>query len=389
MRLRLSLPRVAPEQRHLPATCPRRGCGGQQFKCYQRRLPKRVVDRDQSHVAAERWRCVRCDRTFRVYPVGVSRAHHSAAIAGLGVMLYVLGLSYRGVEDVLSALGWPVARMTVYRDVQAAGERVQQLRQARRAAGGVPVRVLGVDLTRVACRGKQIAVGVAVDDTTGVDLEVRVLAGEDAATLLAWVQELAAAVGAEVVLTDDANVFPGVVEALGLGQQVCRAHVLRHVGATVDALVAAVEAGGLSPPPLGVSATSDQVLADIAAIDDLIHGYPHDGAEQLAGLHRRYQAAPGPKPGETASLWYRLRLWTLDLSESWGRFTLYQRWRGPDGQRMDGTNNSTERAIGWSVKDRYRTMRGYKRARSVENVGSLTGWLRTEPPRCALRAAVE
>ena len=38
---------------------------------------------------------------------------------------------------------------------------------------------------------------------------------------------------------------------------------------------------------------------------------------------------------------------------------------------MDGTNNACERAIGWWVKERYRTMRGYKREASVQNVSRL------------------
>jgi hypothetical protein len=41
---------------------------------------------------------------------------------------------------------------------------------------------------------------------------------------------------------------------------------------------------------------------------------------------------------------------------------------------MDGTNNATERSIGWRVKERYRTMRGYKRTASVLNVSRLIAW---------------
>jgi hypothetical protein len=56
------------------------------------------------------------------------------------------------------------------------------------------------------------------------------------------------------------------------------------------------------------------------------------------------------------------RLW-----DNWKRLTL-------DQQRddLDGTNNSCERVIGWWIKERYRTMRGYKRQDSVRNVVSLT-----------------
>ena len=43
---------------------------------------------------------------------------------------------------------------------------------------------------------------------------------------------------------------------------------------------------------------------------------------------------------------------------------------------VDGTNNGCERAIGWWDKERYRTMRGYKRPQSVVNVSLLLAELR-------------
>jgi hypothetical protein len=46
---------------------------------------------------------------------------------------------------------------------------------------------------------------------------------------------------------------------------------------------------------------------------------------------------------------------------------------------VNETNNATEQVIGWSIKERYRTMRGYKREESIINVGQLTAWLREEP----------
>ncbi len=47
---------------------------------------------------------------------------------------------------------------------------------------------------------------------------------------------------------------------------------------------------------------------------------------------------------------------------------------------FDGTNNVTEQVIGQCVKERYRTIRGYKRNASILNVSSLIGWLRMHGP---------
>ena len=71
---------------------------------------------------------------------------------------------------------------------------------------------------------------------------------------------------------------------------------------------------------------------------------------------------------------YRLRLLSLDHWNLWRRLTLYRYWRGANDITLDGTNNAWERAIGWWVKKRHRSMRGYKRPQSVLNVGRLITW---------------
>ncbi|TAH51632.1 MAG: hypothetical protein EYC68_09720 [Chloroflexota bacterium] len=79
-------------------------------------------------------------------------------------------------------------------------------------------------------------------------------------------------------------------------------------------------------------------------------------------------------------MWYRMRLLTLDWSEHWARVALYQHWRSEQGERLDGANNVTEQLIGQCVKERYRTMRGYKCKPSIVHVSSLIGWVRGKGP---------
>ena len=78
-------------------------------------------------------------------------------------------------------------------------------------------------------------------------------------------------------------------------------------------------------------------------------------------------------------MWYRMRLLTLDWSENWSRLVRFQSWRGRHNEKLDGTNNVTEQIIGQRVKERYRTMRGYKRDASILNVSSLLGWVGMQP----------
>ena len=92
-------------------------------------------------------------------------------------------------------------------------------------------------------------------------------------------------------------------------------------------------------------------------------------------MHQLYCVAPAPEPGERATIWYRFRLALLRWWNRWHRLTLDQEWRGDQGERLDGTNNAMDRVIGWWIKERYRTMRTYKRKQSVLNVSRLIAHL--------------
>ena len=62
----------------------------------------------------------------------------------------------------------------------------------------------------------------------------------------------------------------------------------------------------------------------------------------------------------------------LDRWNLWPRLTFYRTWKDEYGHpKLDGTNNDCERSIGCWVKERYRSMRGYKREQSALNVSRL------------------
>jgi hypothetical protein len=69
-----------------------------------------------------------------------------------------------------------------------------------------------------------------------------------------------------------------------------------------------------------------------------------------------------------------LRLLFLDRWNLWGRLTCYRHWRGPAGEQLGGTNNACERRIGWWIKERYRSMRGYQCPQSAVNVSRPLAW---------------
>lgn len=203
---------------------------------------------------------------------------------------------------------------------------------------------MGADLTSVKCAGKWLHLGLSVDGR--------------ARTLKTWIEPIAQSVGAEILVTDDADGFKTVADEAGLLHQVCKSHVKRNTEALIDefrSMVVTDHDSSLKAP--GV--TPKEALADLARLGELIVSHRPEQEAELEQMHRRYLSAPAPRKGRPASLAYRLRLLFLDRWNLWRRLTRYRTWQGPNQEKLDGTNNACERAIGW-VKERYRSMRGYK-----------------------------
>ncbi len=371
MRLQLILPRVVVTEFSVPTECPYDDCQGRHFVPHQQ-VNKPVKDTLYDAVTARRYRCLRCKRTFRVYPQGVSRAQISQRVKGLAVMLYLLGLSYGAVSLALEALGIPISKTTVYEAVQAAAAKISGMkRQAVFADMRTPA--MGSDVTSVKCKGEWLLLGLTVDDMTGLVLTVDRLSAEDADTLRDWLAPIAEAVDAKLLVTDDADGFKPVADKLGVEHQVCKSHVKRNTEAFIDSMKPKAETdedGSLAD----IGVTPEQATDDLKRLGELILSRQPEEEKELEAMHRRYAKAAGPGPGEKASVAYRLRLLYLDRWSLWRRLTRYRTWHGPQGETIDGTNNASERAIGWWIKERYRPMRGYKRPLSAVNVSRLLAW---------------
>ena len=164
-----------------------------------------------------------------------------------------------------------------------------------------------------------------------------------------------------------------VADEVGVQHQVCKAHVLRNTEDLIERyqpLVAKDTDGSLKV--IGVS--PEQAAADLTCLGELVKSQQREQAPELEALHRRYLDAAPPQEGEHQSLAYRLRLLFLDRWNLWHRLTRYRTWKGPKGETLDGTNNACERAIGWWIKERYRTMRGYKVPENAVRVSRLLAW---------------
>jgi hypothetical protein len=176
-----------------------------------------------------------------------------------------------------------------------------------------------------------------------------------------------------------------VADEVGMQHQVGKAHDLRNtetITLRYQPLVASDADGSLTA--IGVS--PQQAAADLTRLGELVvKSRQREQATEVEAMHRRYLEAAPPQEGEHQSLAYRLRLLFLDRWNLWHHLTRYRTWKGPKGETLDGTNNACERAIGWWIKERYRTMRGYKvPENAVVSVACLPGVAtssrrRTEP----------
>jgi transposase-like protein len=372
MRLKLILPIVKPDEFEQPKRCTNPKCSGKHFIPFQI-VKKNLRDTIHQEVTARRYKCVTCGMTFRVYPQGVQAGQISQRVKGMAVMLYLLGLSYGAVVLMLEALGVYLGKTSVYRRVQATAEQVPGMKRTE-IMTGYRTRALGADLTSVKCKGKWLPIGVMVDPISGLVLSIDHLSGEDAQTLQEWIEPIADVVGAHTLVTDDADAFKQAADRSGLDQQVCKSHVVRNTDELITSLSQAIETNR-DTSLIEIQIEPAQALADLKRLGELIHSRQPEQRAEVQSLYERYAHAPAPKKSSTASIAYRMRNLFLDRWNIWPRLTFYRTWKDQNGQPiLDGTNNADERAIGWWVKERYRTMRGYKRERSVLNVSRLIAY---------------
>jgi len=140
--VRYKLPSVGTALK-LDRNCPH--CGRGSGRIHSGVCRRGIRDWKVQALAQRRMRCPWCGLTWTLRAEGVSAGRQrSDRLVGLGVLAYMLGMSYRQVAMFLGALDCPVSKSSIERDVSAAGLKAQALHRA--ALGkGLRVRVLGVD----------------------------------------------------------------------------------------------------------------------------------------------------------------------------------------------------------------------------------------------------
>jgi len=155
-------------------------------------------------------------------------------------------------------------------------------------------------VTSVKVKGKWYPIGVAVDAVSGLVVCVEGLKGEDAPSLKEWLQPVAETVGAELLVTDDADAFKQVADDLGLFHQICKSHVQRNTEQLVEELQSlAKEDRDGSLRAIGVTAA--QAVADLERLKELVQERQPEQGEGVrndAGAVSEGLAASGGGEGE-------------------------------------------------------------------------------------------
>lgn len=278
MRLHVLLPKVNSGRILATTKCIDPACPGRKFRFHQ---PGRKALRDTVYheVPAHRYQCLKCGRTFRVYPEGVSSAQVSQRVKGLAVMLYLLGLSYGATALALEAIGVSMCKSRVYDAVQEAACRVPGLKREQ-VFNGLRTSALGADLIAVNCKGQWLPLGITVDAISGLALTVDSLSAEDIEALKQWVEPIAQSVGAQVLVTDDADGFKTVADEVGVQQQVCKSHVLRNQDRLIEQLKPLVQHdsdGSLS----AIGLTGQQATADLERLGELVRSRQREQGSEV------------------------------------------------------------------------------------------------------------
>ena len=104
-----------------------------------------------------------------------------------------------------------MSKTEVSKTVQAASKRIAGLK-GDQVFAGIKTKAVGGD-ERERCKWLHLA--LSVDAISGLVLTIDHLEAEDAQTLQAWMEPMAERVGAQSLLTDEADGFKTVADELG------------------------------------------------------------------------------------------------------------------------------------------------------------------------------
>lgn len=319
-----------------------------------------ISDLKVSSVPQRRMKCPFCNTTWTVRPDGMGDGRQrSDMVISFGVLLYVLGLSYRQVAKVIRAFGCKGSKSSIERDVAAAGQKARQMHlQGPR----MRVNILGVDGTGARMAGKKGA-GVLffVDIQTGKLISVEPVKETDSKKVREHVLRVMREFGAEQLRTDELSVYEGIVDESS--HTICLAHWLKNKCRRAWQLHRQLKVEGMLFE-----------ADDMLDLLKLLHAEPRLPAVP-AEVERKVRRYINCRRGV---------LWKVNQLLQ----HIERTWEKVSSQEGDRTNNATERVIGLTYKIRAKTMRGFKSWDKALSHPYLSEYLQVNDVICDLRKVV-
>jgi len=318
-----------------------------------------IRDLKVSAIAQRRMKCPFCGLTWTIRPAGISPGRwRSDRLRGLGVILYMLGLSYRAVEKFLPCLECPAGKSSIERDVDEFG---QKAREYHHSAPRTRIRILGVDGTGAALAGRDAGILFFTDIEGQKLVLVEAVHERDSDKLRRQVAKVLAAVGAQELRSDEHSAYRGIVP--DDHHRLCLTHWLKSKAKRASELYGQAL---LENRPLEVESMK-RLLAILR-----LKPRPPTMPLELERLVRNYIHC-------RKGLLWKINQLLQHIERTWEQVS---------DNGVDPTNNVTERIIGLTLKIRAKTMRGFKSQRKVLDHIYLSSFLRGEAGICDLRKVI-
>jgi len=350
------LPSVSTEVK-LERHCPH--CGRLSGQIHSQVAARAISDTKVEQVFQQRLRCAFCGTTWTVYSQGIGPGRQrSDRLIGMGVLLYMLGLSYRCVERFLHAMQCRGSKSAVERDVDRAGQKARALHNR---APAMRVRILGVDGTGAKMAGKNAGMLFFTDIEGQKLICVEPVKETDAKAVRQHVRRVMALVGAEELRSDELSVYKHVVDQED--HKICLAHWLKSKCKRAADLARQFRAEGML--------YESETMLELKRLLHEKWSLPQV-PEEIERLVQRFINC------RKGLLWKANQL-LQHIESSWSSVS-----RDP----ADPTNNVTERIIGLDYKIRAKTMRGFKKWQKALAHPYLSEFLRGTDGLCDLRKVI-
>jgi len=227
----------------------------------------------------------------------------------MNVLLYSIGFSYSQIVETLRNLGVRLVKSTVWRSVRSVSKKAYYLHK-QSLKGKISVMGMPADLFRA--EGPDILVHFVAELLEGKELELEFPDGEEGNLYAAAITTIAKKIGAELVIKGEGSGPKDPANSNDTREDTYMSRLKRGVKRMYRELTQ--EANLL----IGGADSKDkrrlrELLVDCDTILDIVEGKENGCEKEFWEIYKRYAWAKAPHKGETATLWYKMRLFTLRL----------------------------------------------------------------------------